>query len=860
MTMRRDREIRMTDSTILSAPTANPQPAAAVSARREILWLMSQQEPSAMQAALLAFDISPAPDFARLQKALAALPDALPLLGQALSMDDAGEVRAVAAEPIITVSAASDGTAARQALLDLQTAPWAEDEPPFRAALIAHPGGAVLGLVLHPLAGGAATAEWIVAALTALYHGDSLPGLPVEDTQPPQDSSQDAFANLRPTAAMALQQPLRLPFSQAIDSARLAASLSAAIAEVTGAQAVTVPVLDPAPELALRLPDAATAAIVPLTTPQLRLNGHKIARIPLSAAPSAPVLLLGHRPGEGLELLAGQGISLMAAGLILERCVGHLLSDTAPAPATLPATHRTNDLQALILDELRKALQSDDFGPHDDFFDFGGHSLTATRVVGRLMSGHGIELRLTDLFSHPTAAGLAELVAGSGKTVSEPSETAPLSQAQASLWRAYAAFGYGDIFNIPFALRFLDPVDERVFERAFRDVLERHPALRSLFAETDAGVRQTVVPMQALDQYRWFWTADASETMGVTREAEAGHVFDLSRELPLRLHFLREGDHQVLSMLFHHVVLDEWSLNLMMEDLGVAYAARAAGHAPRWSAAPKPFHLFAADQDRRGPDQTHLDWWADRLRDAPPARPLFRPAGDSIPAGGWVELRIDPQIAADLYALAKAEKASLFNVIYAGIAATLHWLGGSDDLVIGTSASGRLDAEYFDTVGYFTTMVAHRTRIAPDLALRDLVTQVRDGVNESMARADIPLDLVAERLTGTPQPMDRMFEAFIQIHAQNRMNGSFTLPDGGPISFRQIDPDKVESILGLQFEIVEDLIEGQRNLRIMLSYRSDRYTDDEVQRITQTVTAALRMLGDDTDSRRSLQDLRPATA
>lgn len=48
----------------------------------------------------------------------------------------------------------------------------------------------------------------------------------------------------------------------------------------------------------------------------------------------------------------------------------------------------------------------------DDFFDFGGHSLIATRVIGKLLTNHGIEVHINDLFSNPTAEELAKLAKG----------------------------------------------------------------------------------------------------------------------------------------------------------------------------------------------------------------------------------------------------------------------------------------------------------------------------------------------------------------------------------------------------------------------------------------------------------------
>jgi acyl carrier protein len=58
-----------------------------------------------------------------------------------------------------------------------------------------------------------------------------------------------------------------------------------------------------------------------------------------------------------------------------------------------------------------EVLSLDGVGIHDNFFDLGGHSLAATRVVSQVIKQFQLELPLQSLFQSPTVAEMAVLIA-----------------------------------------------------------------------------------------------------------------------------------------------------------------------------------------------------------------------------------------------------------------------------------------------------------------------------------------------------------------------------------------------------------------------------------------------------------------
>ncbi|MBL0387099.1 amino acid adenylation domain-containing protein [Tumebacillus sp. ITR2] len=93
--------------------------------------------------------------------------------------------------------------------------------------------------------------------------------------------------------------------------------------------------------------------------------------------------------------------------------------NTQAAAVQLPA----NELEAQLVDLWKDALQHEDFGLQDNFFDVGGHSFALVKVGNGLQERLDLKVPLTDLFKYPTIQSLSEALVeqseGGGET--EPS-------------------------------------------------------------------------------------------------------------------------------------------------------------------------------------------------------------------------------------------------------------------------------------------------------------------------------------------------------------------------------------------------------------------------------------------------------
>ncbi|MGH3914895.1 MAG: amino acid adenylation domain-containing protein [Pseudonocardiaceae bacterium] len=421
--------------------------------------------------------------------------------------------------------------------------------------------------------------------------------------------------------------------------------------------------------------------------------------------------------------------------------------------------------EQLLCDLFAEVLGRDRVGVVDDFFDLGGHSLLATRLIARIRTVLGVELELRTLFEAPTAAELAALLDNAGEarlalTARERPDVVPLSFAQRRLWFLHQMQGPSATYHMPLALRLSGKLDRQALRTALGDLIARHETLRTVFPLVAGVPQQHVVDARVARPQLAVIKTSETELPELLRVAiERG--FDLAVEPPVRVElFALAPDQHVLLVLMHHIVSDGWSMGPLSADLAAAYAARCRGEAPKWAPLTVQYVDYTLWQYQLLGDHTdpnslfarQLTYWTEALAGLPEQLPL--PTDRPRPAvashrGAQVTVRCTPELHQGLVGLGRRNRASLFMVLQAGLAALLSRLGAGTDIPMGSPIAGRTDQALDDLVGFFVNTLVLRTDTSGDPTFTQLLARVRETALAGYAHQDMPFEFLVEVLNPT---------------------------------------------------------------------------------------------------------------
>lgn len=426
-------------------------------------------------------------------------------------------------------------------------------------------------------------------------------------------------------------------------------------------------------------------------------------------------------------------------------------NSSAPITGTQPAA---DDIETQVIRIWQTVFPNVEVHADTNFFDIGGHSITALRMIHRISTELSVLLSLNSVFTADSPAAIAGLVRGALGVAPAPARDAPtpergiasvsseqqrlaISQRQQPFINERATGAISAQTVIASIRVLLGPLDMAVLQSAINALVERHWALRTWFdlaSGEQVIASQAFLPVEVVQHGPAPLEENALHTMLLNcAAADLGHWPLIT---PAVVHL--GTDKHVFAFVVRQPVADDRSIDILIDELRTVYEALVAGSAPELPAMiARPMDIARVEQEHldEGVIERDLAFWRAEL--TPPLLSLDLPTDHPRKASIRIDIRHErvrfrPAVRALIETAATESNSSTFRVLGALWAAFLSRLDeNQQELTLVTHSTVREARGADSAVGMFVSDLPLRIRLRPNAT----VSQAIDEVTMVVARA-----------------------------------------------------------------------------------------------------------------------------
>jgi len=418
----------------------------------------------------------------------------------------------------------------------------------------------------------------------------------------------------------------------------------------------------------------------------------------------------------------------------------------------------------------------------------------------------------------------------------------PATPCQMRFWLLHSMNPANHALNMPLAWTCHGRFDSDVVAAALAELVRRHESLRTTFEVVNGRLSQVIhppceVPLP-IDELQHL-AKDARKAQADTIILQQARIEMDMNEGPLfAARAIRmEADEHILLLTIHHSVCDGWSNGVMIRDFAAIYDGLMRSVSSGLPELPIQFGDYAVwlDEWRKGKEpREYLDYWRETLGgDFKPLHIQHDFAGNGAEELGEIETLLLPaELVRQARDFCADQGMTLFMLLLAVYAATLHKLTSQEDILIGTPCANRRH-ETEDLIGPFSNPQVIRVKIGDGDSLRDLLDRVHDWTLGAMAHQNLPFeDLNDDEFFSRAQNQISLQVYF--IYQKAFMQAQHT-PSLEVAPLRSVSP-------GTTFDLMMSIVERAEGPRLQLEYNPGFFKASTIQSILRLYVQTLELM------------------
>ncbi|AEG01888.1 non-ribosomal peptide synthetase [Methylomonas methanica] len=433
---------------------------------------------------------------------------------------------------------------------------------------------------------------------------------------------------------------------------------------------------------------------------------------------------------------------------------------------------------------------------------------------------------------------LSERNSTTNRSISKRQHITPchLSFAQERLWFVTRLQPDDPFYNMAGVIQIRGPLNVALLEQALNEVIQRHEILRTSFAQIDDEVRQIIHSHGEIDLRQTDLSDLLAEQQHQMLEAiqkdEARQAFDLERLPLIRTMLIKLGyEHFQLSLTLHHIIADEWSLRLLIKEVGQFYRQMQRGQPVNEPELAIQYADFAEWQRKylQGKHyEQQLSYWQNYLASAPGS--LGLPTDYSRPSqmtyrGGDFHFVLPNEFSQTLINLSRQTDTTLFAVMMAAFNVLLWRYSGQSDICIGYPVANRNRQELEGLIGFFVNLQVLRSDLSDNPSFLALLQRVKHRLLEAQKHQDLPF----ERLVEAIQPQRELNRSplfQVMLVYQHAALETLNIP-GLHFELAEVELDSAK------YDLTFNVFRSGDQIRCNINYSRDLFAESTIERMAE---------------------------
>jgi len=427
-------------------------------------------------------------------------------------------------------------------------------------------------------------------------------------------------------------------------------------------------------------------------------------------------------------------------------------------------------------------IEKDKISIHTDFFEVGGHSMNAIRMLSAIHKMLEVKLTLQDIFKNPTIKGLAKIAARTRQETYravepvEKKEYYPLSSAQMRLYITQQMKVESTAYNISQPVPLREKPETKQLEKAFRQLIRRHESLRTSFEIIAGEIVQRVHDPEDIPFEIEYDDTASEERPGIHHSSFFIHhfirAFDLSKAPLLRVGVARAASGKYLLLVdMHHIISDGVSHNILARDFAALYiGTENSVELPPLRLQYKDYAEWQTKHTASDAYKQQENHWSKTLQGELPilTMPLDfkRPERQSFD-GHVIPFTLSREVMARLNHLVKEQDVTLNILLFAIYSLLISKYSDQDDIIIGSLTAGRNHGDLERIIGMFANFLPIRITIEPGVTFIEFLQAVKQTLLRAYENQDYPFEKLIDLLK-VPVHLSRnpLFDTMMIFHNQ----------------------------------------------------------------------------------------------